>query len=115
MYLSHKPQPQYLKYAPVLPKVDPQGLILVADLPSLVNHGAYYDEGEGIIWFDSKTTPPGGLPAEMQIEDLLIPGGHLTELAIRLTGSAACLDLIPPDLIELAKRRTEPDLDALAC
>jgi len=88
--------------------VDTSGLDLVADLPSLIDTGAYQEE-EGMYWDE------GSEPAQMidivdedgmvYFDDLLSPGSAAAEAAIEITGTAAALENIPPNRIQLAERR----------
>ena len=96
------------KYAGTPLTVDTSGLALVADLPSLVDTGAYQEE-EGMYWDE------GSEPAQMidivdedgivYFDDLLSPGSAASEAAIEITGTAAVLENIPPNRIQLTERR----------
>lgn len=97
------------KYTGTPLAVDTSGLALVADLPSLVDAGAYQEEKEGMYWDE------GSEPAQMidivdedgmvYFDDLLSPGSAAAEAAIEITGTAAVLDNIPPQRIQLTERR----------
>ena len=96
------------KYAGTPLTVDTSGLALVADLPSLVDTGAYQGE-EGMYWDE------GSEPAQMRdivdedgmvyFDDLLSPGSAASEAAIEITGTAAVLENIPPNRIQLIEGR----------
>ena len=88
--------------------IDTSGLDLVADLPGLVDTGAYQEE-EGMYW-DEGAEPPemldfvddGGM---VYFDDLLSPGHPIAMAAIELTGTAAVLEDIPPERIQLESFR----------
>ena len=90
------------KYAGTPLAVETSGLALVADLPSLVDTGAYQEE-EGMYWDE------GSEPAQMidivdedgmvYFDELLSPGSAAAEAAIEITGTAAVLENIPPNRI----------------
>ena len=96
------------KYAGTPLAVDTFGIDLVADLPSLVDTGAYQEE-EGMYWDE------GSEPAQMidivdengmvYFDDLLSPGSAASEAAIEITGTAAVLENIPSNRIQLIERR----------
>jgi len=80
-------------------EVDVVGLQLVADLPSLCDIGGMVDDGW--IWWREGREPPDLLPyldenGGIEIEYLLDPGTDACGAAIRATGTAACLEGIPP-------------------
>ena len=85
----------------VLLEVDVAGLSLVADVMSLIDHGAHL--GEDHIWFEERDTPLA--PFELNEG---IPFGALTRpgpaaaAAIAWSGTAACLAPIEPARIRLA-------------
>jgi hypothetical protein len=89
----------------VLLTVDARGLELVADLPSLVDAGAYLDEDGQGLWWEEGMTPDELLSFEdpssavVSYRDLL---GAAAPSAISVTDSAACLTSIPSDRIQVA-------------
>jgi hypothetical protein len=88
--------------------VDTAKLNLVADLPSLVDTGAYQEE-EGMYWDE------GSEPAQMidivdedgmvYFDELLSPGSAAAQAAIEITGTAAAIDGVPPESITLKEFR----------
>jgi hypothetical protein len=82
--------------------VNAANLDLVADLPTLVDTGAYQEE-EGMYWDE------GAEPQQMSslidddgmvyFEDLLSPGSAEAQAAIEITGTAAVVDGVPPESI----------------
>ena len=88
--------------------VDTAKLNLVADLPSLVDTGAYQEE-EGMYWDE------GSEPAQMidivdedgmvYFDELLTPGSAAAQAAIEITGTAAAIDGVPPESITLEEFR----------
>jgi hypothetical protein len=96
------------KYAGQPLAIDTSGLGLVADLPGLIDTGAYQEE-EGVYW-DEGSEPPevAGLVDEdgmLYFEDLLSPGHPAAQAAIEATGTAAILDNIPIERIQLAEKK----------
>ena len=81
--------------------VDITGLDVVADLPSLVDHGAIVEEDH--LWWEE-----GQEPKELEIfledgavyiEDLLVPDSNVANAAISLTKTLAVLEDIEPNRI----------------
>lgn len=114
VFLTTAAHEGYAREAPVMLEIEGEGLDLMADLPALVDQGAYYDLDAGMLWWDSKTPPPEGLPEGIAIEELLVPGHALTEAAILATGSAASLEPIPTERIRVLRAPHEPLPDELA-
>lgn len=84
-------------------KVDVAGLDLVADLASLVDRRAYFDEG--YFWWKYDHEIPPSLKeyhdSEWGIDiDFLIEPSPIADAAIGATGTAACLEDISPERIE---------------
>jgi len=84
--------------------VDTSGLDMVADLPSLVDTGAYIEE-EG-MWWDEGSEPEDVLNfidenGMIYYEDLVSPGHPVAQAAISATGTAAVLENIPPERIQI--------------
>ncbi len=86
--------------------VDVRGYPKVADLASLVDHGAYVsDDEDGFRWKEEEE------PTELAdfldedgfiaFADLLIPDSPVVYAAMNVTHSAAILASIPPDKVEL--------------
>lgn len=84
------------KYEGVVFEVDVTGYRLYADLPSLVDMGAYIEE-DGTIWWE--VSPPG-FDEEYTMEDIL-EDVRLSEKCINLTDTAAILENIPVDRLKL--------------
>jgi hypothetical protein len=99
VFLSKSPDMFYKEHAPILLEVDTTGIELVADLPSLVDAGAYYDLDEWCMWFK-------GSDAELSFDDLLNPYADECKEVIRRTGTAACLTDIPPNHIRVINGHT---------
>jgi hypothetical protein len=86
---------------PALATIEVMGdnLSLVADLPSLIDLGGRYDEGY-IIWKQGRA--PQELrrfldeSGSLEVEYLLDADTDVCRAAIMLTGTAACLENIPP-------------------
>ena len=88
--------------------IDVSGLEVVADLPGLVDAGAMIEE-EGLYWEE------GYEPQELEnlvdedgmiyFEDLVDPSHPASQAAIELTGTAAVLENIPPDRIQLVESK----------
>jgi len=88
--------------------LDVSGLEVVADLPGLVDAGAMIEE-EGLYW-DLGEEPQGleGLVDDdgmIYFEDLVDPSHPASQFAIELTGTAAVLENIPPDRIQLIESK----------
>jgi hypothetical protein len=93
VFLSQSSDTRYDTHAPVLFEVNVAGLSLVADLPALVDVGAYYDLDDYAMWFE---TGP-----ELSFDDLLNPLSYVCHRAIRNTKSAVCLASIPSERLQL--------------
>lgn len=90
----------------VLLAVDAAGLVLVADLPSLVDAGAYLDEDGQGLWWEEGTTPDELIPFEEPTSAVVSYAALLGEAApqaIAVTGSAACLASIAPERIRVVE------------
>jgi hypothetical protein len=93
IYLSTSPG----KYQGTQLSVNVSGQQLYADLPSLVDYGAYVEE-DGTIWWES---PPQGLPdGEYHVSEIL-DDAQLSRACIELTGTCAILNDILPAAISL--------------
>lgn len=77
-----------------------QGLPLVADLPSLIDHGALIDEDRVLYWEEGET-PPGNLPEEIEWDELTDPHDPIALQAIQATQSCACLTDISPQRLKV--------------
>ena len=88
------------KYEGVPLSVNTAKLTLVADLPTLVDHGANVEEE--ILWWNEGEEPEALEPyldnGELQIFDLL-NDSEVIQAAINTTGTAAALESIPPENI----------------
>jgi hypothetical protein len=84
-------------------QVNVSGLPLVADIPSLADRGAYYDDAEpSMYWREGKE------PAELSrwideegqiyFEDIITPG-PMADAIIAFTGTAAVIQDIPTNRI----------------
>ncbi len=95
------------KFAGIPLLVDTTGIPLVADLAAIADLGdepPSMEDGE-LIWWDGMGPPElSSISSDgaVGIESLLIPGSKEAELAIRVTGTAAVLEDIPPDRIKIA-------------
>jgi hypothetical protein len=96
IYLSTKKG----KYEGVPLAVNTAKVTLVADLPTLVDHGANVEEET--LWWNEGEAPEALKPylenGEIQIYDLLKDSGVI-QAAINTTGTAAALENIPPENI----------------
>lgn len=90
----------------VLIAVDASGLVLVADLPSLVDAGAYLDEdGQGLWWEEGATSDeliPFEDPTSAVVSYAALLGEAATQ-AIAVTDSAACLVSIAPERLRVVE------------
>jgi len=95
---SNEPGEEFLE-------LDLRGLSLVADLPSLVDHGAYIDEGT--MWWESGQEPEALKPyledGALGISMLLQPGSEASRAAIQTTETAAVIENISPERIRRAR------------
>ncbi len=91
----------YTEDAPIVFEVDVKELVLIADLPSLVDDGAYYDIDDNSMWFK------GG--PEWYFDDLLDSDTKECQAAIRATKTAACLTNIAPDRLTLFDATISPE------
>lgn len=95
------------KFAGIPLLVDTTGIPLVADLAAIADLGdepPSMEDGE-LIWWDGMGPPElSSISSDgaVGIESLLIPGSKEAKLAIRVTGTAAVLEDIPPDRIKIA-------------
>jgi hypothetical protein len=91
--------------------VDIEGLDLVADLASLVDKGAYVEEG--VLWWKLGREPALLLPfldedGAIEIEHLLDPTSDACKAAIAATRTAACLSSIDPERITIMDNEPSP-------
>jgi hypothetical protein len=85
-------------------EVNVTGLDLVADIPSLYDKGAYYDENG--MWWEEEATPfwvmdfidDNGM---IYYDDLLTPNHPLVNACIMETQTAACENSIEPSRLRL--------------
>jgi len=110
IYLSSSPaktsKQKLLSGSDVALRINTKGLNLVADLPSLVDHGAYMsDISNSFYWKEGQE--PEQLKeyldenGELSFDQLVDPNSPVAQAAIQLTGSAAVLQDIAPDRIKL--------------
>ena len=87
----------------VIFEVDVNGLELVADLPALVDWGAYIDDSQEFIWFEKRVKIRKYEDEDgcIYFEDLLNPDLIVTEDSIKMTKSAAVMTNINPKRIKL--------------
>ena len=107
IFLSRKPG----RYSNgVILKVDVSGLDLVADIPGLVDfdgrltdHSIYWDEEETpeIIWDLMDPGTEESVNGELEFEWLREPDNDISRAAIELTGTAAVMEDIGPERIEV--------------
>lgn len=81
-------------------EVDVTGLVLVADIMSLVDLGAQL--GEDHLWFEERDTPlaPFEVKEAIPLTPLVHPG-PVARAAIAWSGAAACLTVIAPERLRL--------------
>ena len=96
IFLSQKPDTFYEPHAPVLLAIDISAVHPVADLPSLVDQGAYYDIDDWCMWWK-------GEDEEFSFDELLTPDSAACQMAISRTGTAASLENIPPSAIKVIR------------
>lgn len=105
-------RPVYLAREPwisggVVFEVDASGFAVTADLPSLVSDAhAYLDEtsGEVELWWEEGEEPDELLPYLFSgsiAAQLLVQDPELAQAAISVTGTAACLQSIPPERLRI--------------
>ena len=92
------------RYEGIVFEVDVSGIDLYPDLPTLVDYGAYVEEGEGLYWED------GTAPKEFRniidgdgmiyFEDILESGSDIAQAIINFTKTAVSLESIPPERIK---------------
>lgn len=84
----------------VILEINASGLELVADVPSLVDHGAHIDP-DG-IWFSGRNIiDPISDPDLITFDELFDPYSEYCERAIEITGTAAILENISPERITI--------------
>jgi hypothetical protein len=88
----------------IILKVDITNLPLVVDLPSLIDHGARVSDDEDFVYWRENREPKEIVDCldengEVYFDDLLNPDYYAIDKFIKLTGSAAVMINIPPDLI----------------
>ena len=98
------------KYEGVPLAVNTAGMPLLADLPTLVDHGANVEEE--VLWWNEGEAPEALEPyldnGELQIFDLL-NDSEVIQAAINTTGTAAALKNIPPENISKKTPATKPE------
>lgn len=84
-------------------KIDGRGLTLVADIPSLIDKGAYLDEEMQGVWFKvgKNIIDPLNDPETIYFSELLDPDNQYCERAIEATRTAAVLEDVPAGLISV--------------
>ena len=95
------------RYEGIVFEVDVSGIDLYPDLTTLVDYGAYVEEGEGLYW------EHGTAPKEFRniidgdgmiwFEDILEPGSDIAQAIINFTKTAVSLESIPPERIKRIK------------
>ena len=95
------------RYEGIVFEVDVSGIDLYPDLPTLVDYGAYVEEGMGLYW------EWGEAPKELEpildgdgfieFEELLDPASDAAKTAIAFTKTAVSLESIPPERIKRIK------------
>ena len=85
-------------------KINTSGLRLVADIPSVVDNFAHYDEDNGVLWWEEENEHFAGSLVEYMEDgeisiDELLTSGEIIEAAIDITDTAAVLEDIPPERI----------------
>ena len=92
------------RYEGIVFEVDVSGIDLLPDLPTLVDYGAYVEEGEGLYWEE------GTAPKEFRniidgdgmiwFEDILVPDSPIAQAIINFTKTAVSLESIPAERIK---------------
>jgi|LakMenEpi03Aug12_release.lakeMendotaPanAssembly.Ray.scaffolds.fasta_scaffold148605_2 hypothetical protein len=95
---------EHMKYKDdnsVFLEVDISGIDLVADIPSLVDLGAYVEDD--YIWFESgeNIIDPIDDPEQIFFDELTDPYNEYCEKAIEITETAAVMEDIPPSKIKV--------------
>ncbi len=91
----------------VIFKVDVSDLELVADLPALIDFGAYITVDSDAFYWPMGKEPKrmskwiSSIDGEIYFDDLLNPYSQITKDAISLTKSCAVMQNIPPNKISL--------------
>ena len=89
-------------------QINISGLQLFPDIPSLTDHGGYFDEeqdGSKVLWWKDKDVYRAGPLADyfeegsIYVDDLLSGGSEAGRVAIGLTGTAVVFEDIPPNRI----------------
>jgi hypothetical protein len=95
-------QNDFTENAPICLRIDTTNLPLVADLPSLIDTGAYIDLDDEVLWWTEGEEPPdfNGL-GEISFYDLIRPNDPISMKAIKLTKTCACIQNIDPIRIEV--------------
>lgn len=109
IFLSVKPnktkKQNLVEVGDVILEVDIRNLNLVADLPSLVDHGATIEYGFNSLYWDEDYEPMKLRKyltnGELYFDDLLTPNTQLIYDTIKVTGSAAVIENIEPKYIKL--------------
>lgn len=114
VFLCLNPQ-EYMNPDNVLIQVNTQGLPLVADLPTMID-GRYGDGGffESQDGFEVSFHNPEAIPAplnqfayedglDISVSDLLDPNSEMCQMAIRATGTCACLSDISVDRLQFTE------------
>ena len=113
IFLSEKPnettkQTLLLGDFDTILEVNIDGLELIADLPALVDHGAYIGDNAEFLYWEEDEEPEEIIDlldenGEIDMETLLDPGSWGMDDIIELTGSAAVLQNIDPSKIREIK------------
>jgi len=106
IYLSLDPE-RFETDGDLLLQINVDGLDLVADLPSLVDHAANIDEDNDGIWWEEGQEPDSLVQfihpetEDIHIDDFLNPNSPVAKAAIDLTQTAATLSDIKPSRISV--------------
>ena len=95
------------RYEGIVFEVDVSGIDLLPDLPTLVDYGAFVEEGEGLYW-EWGTAPKEIEPlldgdGFITFDELLEPDSPISQAIINFTKTAVSLESIPPERIKRIK------------
>jgi hypothetical protein len=84
-------------------EIDTTGIDLVADIPSLVDNGAYVEDN--YVWFEmgKNVIDPIDEPEQIFFDELTDPYNEYCKKAIEVTKTAAVMENIPPTKIKQMK------------
>lgn len=100
IFVSFEPM-KYKDDNSIFLEIDISGIDLVADIPSLVENGAYVEEN--YIWFEmgQNIIDPVNDPEQIFFRELIDPYNRYCKKAIKVTKTAAIMEDIPPSKIKV--------------